>query len=167
MKKERIYDEPAVTVPVSPLAGMTASELMRAMASGAAVGLVGAIAMTLMNKFIFSAVLCRPQSVADCAQAPTYAMIVAMVLSAIVGLILLARMRVYRPLLIVLAATVALWGISTVLSTLVWYWALLAAIVFFALAYGLFSWAARIRNFILAVVVTVVLIVVVRLFLMA
>ena len=84
-----------------------------------------------------------------------------------IGLVTLARMRVYRPLLVVLAATVALWGLESSIASLPWYWGLLAVVVFFALAYGLFSWLARIRNFIMAVVITVVVVVVIRLLLVA
>ncbi|MBP6038503.1 MAG: hypothetical protein KA604_04175 [Candidatus Saccharimonas sp.] len=166
MKQEPVYDAPAVEVPVSPLVTMSSGELIRTILTGIGVGILSAVLMVLMNKFIFGAVLCRPQSVTDCSQAPTYAMIVAMVIGAIAGLVSLARMRVYRPLLIVLAATIALWGLNTVMASVAWYWALLMAALLFGLVYGLFAWIARIRNFIMAVVVTVVVIVVVRLLVM-
>ena len=156
MKQEPVYDAPAVEVPVSPLVTMSSGELIRTILTGIGVGILSAVLMVLMNKFIFGAVLCRPQSVTDCSQAPTYAMIVAMVIGAIAGLVSLARMRVYRPLLIVLAATIALWGLNTVMASVAWYWVLLMAALLFGLVYGLFAWIARIRNFIMAVVVTVV-----------
>ncbi len=167
MSESVVYDESAVEVPVSPFVAMTSGEIIRTVLCGMGVGLLTALVMFLMNKFVFGAVLCRAQSMADCSQAPTYAMIVAMVIGAIAGLVALARLRVYRPLLIVLAATIALWGLGTVLAPLAWYWGLLAAVVFFGLAYGLFAWIARIRNFIMALVVTIVAIVIVRLLLVA
>ncbi len=167
MKREPVYDETASVVPMSPFVTMGADDVIRAIISGMGVGLVTAGAMHLLNTFIFSAVLCRPQSVSDCAQAPTYAMIVAMVLGAIVGLVALARLRIYRPLLVVLAATIALWGLASVLSPLAWYWDIICSIVLFGLAYGLFAWLARIRNFIMSLVVTIVVVVIVRLLLVA
>ena len=79
----------------------------------------------------------------------------------------LARFRVYRPLLVVLTATVALWDLGTTILPMAWYWALLVGAVLFALAYTLFAWVSRIRNFILAVVVAVVMVVIVRFVLVA
>ena len=43
-----------------------------------------------------------------------------------------------------------------------WYWAMMITAVFFGLAYGVFGWLARIRNFILAIVLVAVLTVLVR-----
>lgn len=167
MSSERIYDESAVTVPVSQIVGMVPGDLIRTALTGVGVGLLTAAAMFLLNKFIFSAVLCRPQSVSDCSQAPFYAMIVAIVIGAIAGLVALAQMRLYRPLLVVLAATIALWGVNTLVAPFAWYWALLIVAVLFGLAYSLFAWIARIRNFVMALVVTVVVVVLVRFLLVA
>jgi hypothetical protein len=65
--------------------------------------------------------------------------------------------------LIVIAATIALWGINTLTASMAWYFALPVIMIMFGLVYGLFAWIARIRSFILAIVVTVVLVVIVRL----
>ena len=162
MKKESIYDETAVAVPVVPFVGMSQAELLRVIVCGVGVGVVVSLAMMLLEKFIFGTVLCRPQSMVDCASAPSYAMIVAMVIGAIGGLVALARMRVYRPLLVVLAATVSLWGVNALTAPFAWYWAAGIAALLFGLAYGLFAWIARIRNFVMALVVTIVVIVLVR-----
>lgn len=166
MAKEVAYKDETVVRP-APLVSMGGGELVQSILVGLGVGLVVAVIMFLLNKFVFGAVLCRPQSIAECASAPTYAMIVAMVIGAIAGIVSLARLRIYRPLLAVLAATIALWGINNLVVNLPWYWALLAIMVLFGLAYGLFAWLARLRNFILAIVVTVVMVVIVRLILIA
>ena len=89
-------------------------------------------------------------------------MIVAMLVGSIGGLVGLARTRIYRPLLIVIVSVIALWGIQNVLMGLDWYWAMMITAVFFGLAYGVFGWLARIRNFILAIVLVAVLTVLVR-----
>ena len=160
---ENVDAEPRVT----PLVTMSVGELIRAVLCGVGVGLVVALVYFLMNKFVFGAVLCRPQAPADCSQAPNYAYIVAIIIGSIAGVATLVRMRVYRPLLAVIAAAVALWGIHGMITNVTWYWALLAVMVLFGLAYGLFTWLARIRSFILALVVTIVVVVIVRLFLNA
>lgn len=161
MVKETAYDD-ASDMRVSPLVSMTYRELISVILIGAAVGAVVVLLYFLLNTFIFSAVLCRPQSTGDCNQAPNYAMIVALVIGSIAGVASLARVRVYRPLLIVLASAIALWGMQYVLVNVAWYWAMIATVVPFGLAYGLFGWLARIRHFILAIIVTIVLVVAVR-----
>lgn len=162
MNNDTTYREGDSEPRISPLVTMTIGELIRAIACGVAVGLITALIYFLMNKFVFGAVLCRPQSPANCSQAPNYAFIVAAIIAAIAGLATLVRMRIYRPLLVVLGAVVALWGIHTTLSSVAWYWGLLAAMLLFGIAYGLFAWLARIRSFILAIVVVIVAVVLVR-----
>ncbi len=162
MKKESVYDETMVTTPMSPFVGMGLGELLRVLLYGVGVGVLTAGLALLLNKFVFGTVLCRPQSITECAQAPNYAMIVAMIVGAIAGLVMLARLRVYRPLLVVLAATIALWGMHAMLLGAAWYWSLVIFAVLFGLAYALFAWLARVRNFVMALVITIVVIVVVR-----
>jgi membrane protein len=161
MVKEAVHED-ATDVRVSPLVSMSRRELISMILVGVAVGAIISVLYFLLNKFIFSAVLCRPQSTADCGQAPNYAMIVAMLVGSIGGVVGLARTRIYRPLLIVIVSVIALWGIQNVLMGLDWYWAMMITAVFFGLAYGVFGWLARIRNFILAIVLVAVLTVLVR-----
>lgn len=161
MVKEAVHED-ATDARVSPLVSMSHRELISMILVGVAVGAIISVLYFLLNKFIFSAVLCRPQSTADCGQAPNYAMIVAMLVGSIGGLVGLARTRIYRPLLIVIVSVIALWGIQNVLMGLDWYWAMMITAVFFGLAYGVFGWLARIRNFILAIVLVAVLTVLVR-----
>ena len=75
---------------------------------------------------------------------------------------MLAHIRAYRPLLIILAAILALWGIQSIVAVLPWYWALAGMIAVGALAYSLFAWIARIRSFILSAVVAIVIAVIIR-----
>jgi hypothetical protein len=117
----------------------------------------------LLDTFVFSAVLCRPQQADQCLQAPEYAMVVAAVIGAIAGLVTLARVRIYRPLFVVLCATIGLWIASLPIIAYEWYWLLLVLTVLYALAYMLFAWLARIRSFVLALIVAIVVLVIVRL----
>lgn len=151
----------------SPLVTMGTRELLRVVLRGALVGATVAIVYLLLNKFVFTAVLCRPQSTGDCSQASNYAAIAALVLSIFGGVIVLAQARVYRPLLVVLAALMSLWGVQAHADGAAWYWVIIASAVLLGLAYGLYAWLARIRNFILAVVVTIVVVVLIRWMLVA
>jgi len=151
----------------SPLVIMGAQELLQVVLRGALVGAVVAIVYLLLNKFVFTAVLCRPQSTGDCSQASNYAAIAALVLSIFGGVIVLAQARVYRPLLVVLAALISLWGVQDHASGAQWYGVIIAATILLGLSYGLYAWLARIRNFILAVVVTIVVVVLIHWILVA
>jgi hypothetical protein len=166
MKKAQVTTEPT-DIRTAALVGMAPGELVRVVLSGVGVGLIVSLVAYVMNVYVFAAVLCRPQAPSECGQAPGYAMVVAMVIGAIVAVVTLVRLRVYRPLLVVLAATTSLWGSYVLVSGLVWYWALLIMIVLFGLVYGLFAWICRPRSFILAVVIAVIAAVVIRLALSA
>ena len=145
------------TIPMSP------RELLRIGVTGAATGALSVGLYALFYSVVFRTVLCRPQFITTCDQAPSYAAMVAVIVASLFGLIVLARMRSYRPLLVVLATAIALWGIQALATTLPWYWALVGMTVLVALAYALFAWIARLRSFVLAFVVTIVIVVVLRL----
>ncbi|HTK39648.1 MAG TPA: hypothetical protein VL362_02175 [Patescibacteria group bacterium] len=147
---------------VSPVVSTYGREVASIVAVGAAVGLIVSGAYYLLEKYIFSAVLCRAGADASCSQAPEYAMVVAMVIGAIVGLLALVQVRVYRPLLVVIGSLVTLWGFTNLVSDLTWYWSLLASVVFFALTYLLYAWVARIRSFLLASIIAIILFVATR-----
>lgn len=157
--------EPVVreeTVNEAPFIPMVPRELFMTLLIGFAVGAVTYVAYMLLEKFVFGTVLCRPQSTGDCSQAPAYAMSVATVIGLIAGVASLAKARIYRPLLIVLASIVALWGLHGVVADWPWYGAAVAFAVLTGLTYVLFTWLARLRNFILAIVVIVVAVIIAR-----
>lgn len=166
-KTTTVVEQPASDVRVSPLVTMTARELIGTVVLGMVAGLIVAGLVYVLNKFVFTPILCRPGLGTDCTQAPTYSTIVAYVIAGFVGIIALARLRIYRPLLVVIAASIALWGAYALVQGMVWYWSALAIALLFGFAYGAFAWIARVRSFLMALVLTVVLVVAVRLMLNA
>lgn len=152
---------------VSPIIPTRGRETATILSIGAGVGLIVAAAYTLLERFVFSVVLCRAGADSTCEQAPEYAMIVAMVIGAIVGLLALVQMRVFRPLLVVLASVVSLWGMTALIVDFAWYWRLALVVAFFAATYLLYAWLARIRSFIVASIITAVLVVVMRYIIMS
>ena len=141
---------------------MTWRELARIGAIGAVIGALSVGLYVLFHTYIFQAVLCRDQANTACGQAATYAAITTAFIASFVAVVVLAHIRVYRPLLIILAAILALWGIQAIAAVLPWYWALVGMIAVGALAYSLFAWIARIRSFILSAVVAIVIAVIIR-----
>ncbi len=146
----------------SNLVPMTWRELARIGAIGAVIGALSVGLYVLFHTYIFQAVLCRDQANTACGQAATYAAITAAFIASFVAVVVLAHIRVYRPLLIILAAILALWGIQSIVAVLPWYWALAGMIAVGALAYSLFAWIARIRSFILSAVAAIVIAVIIR-----
>ena len=146
----------------SNLVPMTWRELARIGAIGAVIGALSVCLYVLFHTYIFQAVLCRDQANTACGQAATYAAITTAFIASFVAVVVLAHIRVYRPLLIILAAILALWGIQSIVAVLPWYWALAGMIAVGALAYSLFAWIARIRSFILSAVAAIVIAVISR-----
>lgn len=143
---------------IDPVVPMTAREFVGILLIGAIVGIVSYGAYYLLHRYVFESAMCLAgQDTNSCQQAPTYAMIVAMVIGAIVALTLLVRARIYRPLLVVVGATIAAWSFNSLFVDVAWYILLIATVILFALCYGLFAWIARLRSFVVAVIVTVVL----------
>lgn len=149
---------------IEPVVPMFRGDVMSVFGIGAAVGVITWVAMTLLERYVFAAVMCQGEGSGNCENAASYALIVALVLGALAGLIALVQTRIYRPLLVILAATAALWGFSaSLLQGVEWFWALPVSGLLFALAYTLFAWIARLRSFILSAVISVVLVVIIRL----
>ncbi len=160
--KTYVRSDDKVVVNTSPFVTMSSRDVVRAILVGAVAGLVTAGIFYLLNAYIFGAVLCR--GTADgCTQAPLYSSIIAVVIGAIAGIVGLTRVGVYRPLLVVVASTISLWGLHDYLANTTWYVGLIALGLLYACAYLLFSWIARIRSLIVSAVMMVVLIVVTRL----
>lgn len=147
---------------IEPTVPMYGRELLTVCLSGILVGALIAIAYYLLSHFVFGAVMCREGADTTCGDAPGYAMTVAMIIGGLAGLITLAQVRVYRPLLVVLATAIALWGFHVLLGDMVWYWGLLLTAGLFGLTYMLFAWIVRLRSFVAAVVLVAVIVVLIR-----
>ena len=146
--------------------GMATGELIRILLLGAVAGLLTWLLTYVLDTYVYHALLCRGAA-QSCANAPLYASVSATILVALGALFALIRMHIYRPLLIVLAATISLWGIVMMVGDMQWYWVAIMSLLLYALAYGLFAWLSRIRYLWLMLFLTVVLIVIVRLVLTA
>jgi hypothetical protein len=155
MDEGYVEDKPALFVP------MGLGRLLQALAVGAVVGLTVWALTLFLERYVFEAILCH--GAAACGSSGQYAEAAATVIGAGVGLYFLAKAQVYRPLLIVLAASASLWGILGLVELLPWYGVGLSVVGLYAFAYGLYSWLARVRIFWLVMVVFLVLIVAVRL----
>lgn len=142
-------------------------ELLKVLLLGIAVGLLVPLLSFLLEKFFIEPVFCRSaDSFGVCATGGLTAYYIATALASVLAIVLLANWQVFRPLLIVVGAAAALWGLKKYSGDMagasgVEYY--LFSAVIFALAYLLFYWVMRIRTFLLSVLLAVGLVIVIRL----
>lgn len=131
--------------------------------TGLVVGLLGWMLSMAIQAWIIVPFFCRStQTFSVCENGGTIGWVVAVIIVSILGLLSLVRTGVFRPLLVVLASLLALWGVSAWLGPLPWWQALLWHGALFAVAYALFAWVARLQSFLIALILTIVLIVLAR-----
>lgn len=131
---------------------------------GAGVGLFGYL-LTLGIRYLFiNNLFCRSADMANiCNDGWNIAWITAHVIVGVASVFALVRAGVYRPLLVVLAAFVALWGLGGLIQPLSWPLAFLAETALFALAYALFAWLASLSKLFISGILIVIVVVVIRL----
>jgi len=118
--------------------------------------IVGAVTFALyvgLERLVFEPILCNESAaLARCDSREEFAGGVAIVLGSILGLVLLVRERVYRPILAIIGVGVATWGMLTLLASLPILLAFVTAIILFSLAYVLFSWLVQPTSLVVSVV---------------
>jgi hypothetical protein len=142
---------------------MNAHELVPIAGIGAASGLISILIYFLLVSVVVPGLFCQDPATSVCASAPTTMNGIALIIGGGSGLYGLIRLRVFRPLLVVLATILAIGGIAQPLSSVPWYWAILSTMLLTMAAYALFSWVAQLRSFIVAALLTVVLTIVTHL----
>jgi hypothetical protein len=144
---------------------MSGRKLLSIIVIGMLIGLMVWGLTWLLDTYIYKALLCHTATAKQCVSSSQYAMITATIISAIVGLLGLVRLQVYRPLLIVIASFISLWGLVSLVLPMAWYVELITIIGLYGLSFGLFAWVARIRHFLVASIVVILLVIAVRFFL--
>lgn len=154
-------DESQVEQPTYAVA-MPNRELLSTLVLGGATGLIIWGLGLILNRYVFDVFFCQSGLSNLCAHELDYAAGVSVAVGSILALVGLIWLRVYRPLLVVLAAAISLWGVAQLAIGASWYWGFLSAVVLYLIAYGLFAWTARVRVFWIALVATIALVVAVR-----
>ena len=130
--------------------------LIRLFIIGFATGVVGWLFYMAISQFFIEPVFCRSaETFGVCRNGGTIAWVSAHIVVLAAATAALARLGVYRPLLIVLGVLVSLWAAHSWLGGLEWYVSLLWQGFLFGIAVALFGWIARIPNFVIAVLATV------------
>lgn len=147
----------------SLIVSMSSGDLIGIFLLGGSIGLLGWALGALFNQYVFEAYLCQGDVVDRCYLAKDYSAVIAAIIASVAALAGLVRLRIYRPLLVLIASMIGLWGILQLSWSLPWYQGLAISIVIYALAFGTFSWVSRIRPFLISLAVILVLVIVLRL----
>ncbi len=155
--------------PRPALVAMTRQEIIRIFFIGLVVGIVTYAIYIALDRYVFTPALCEQATgtLERCETKEVYGAAIAMLLTAFGGLFAMVRSRVYRPLLIVIFATASLWGVVGLISSLDWWVSALIIALIFGVAYAAFAWLARIRSFYIALGLSIISLVAVRLVLMS
>jgi hypothetical protein len=143
------------------LVEMTVRQLARVLIWGVFVGVIVWGVSWLLEMYVFGQLVCGTGGT-PCAPAQQYTAIFAAIIGGAIGLAGLLKQQTFRPLLVVLAVVATLWGLEQSLQNMAWQIQLAAHIILYALAYGVFAWIARLRQFWVVIVLFVVLIVLMR-----
>jgi len=129
---------------------------------GAVVGALSWVFAQVLGIYVLKPASCSGD-VLVCAVSSYPAVMIAALMAGCIGLFGLVKLQIFRPLLVVIAATMGAWGVVSLLTALPWYGSLLATILFYAISYAAFMWIARIRVFWLVILISVVVVVALRL----
>jgi hypothetical protein len=111
---------------------------------GAGIGVLQWVIAALLGGFVIDQLLCRSSiTVASCAQSSIVAGDVATIIVGVIGLVVLVRMRVLRPLVVVVASAILLWGLPVMTSGLAWGEVVFWSALTYGLAYSVFAWLSR------------------------
>lgn|GEM_PF-5153231 len=140
------------------------NSLYTVLAVGAFVGVLGWLLTLGIHNWVLEPVFCRSadtQSV--CSNSGLTAWIIAYILVGIVGLFMLIRANIFRPLLVVLAAFATLWTVTLWFIADAWWVGLLWSMGLFAVAYALYTWLASLQKFFVSIALIVVVVILMRL----
>lgn len=144
---------------------MTWRDVVKIGVAGALVGLITMGLYILLDRYVFSPTLCSEMNIGAgrCENKLVFSSSIALIVGSLPILFFFVQQRVYRPLLVILLSVVTLWGIPLLIGELVMLPAIILSLVIFALTYLLFAWLVQIRNFPVALVISIVVVILVRL----
>lgn len=125
-------------------------EAIRVGLAGAVVGALIPLLSWLTTQFVLRPIFCQDPSSAACGTTDMVGYYIAAVLVTAAAVPILASWGVFRGLLVAVSSVVALWGLQGYVTSLAsgsWLEYGLFSAALFALAYVLFYWLMRLRNF--------------------
>ncbi|NCU30307.1 hypothetical protein EOL73_00570 [Candidatus Saccharibacteria bacterium] len=152
------------TPPTARIYSIGLSGVLRPFLIGIGVGMLGWLLTLFFKNVVVASLFCRSADTFSlCSSGGTIAWDIAYIILALVSVFVLMRTNMHRPLLVVVAAVAALWGIGAWLMPMFWWQGMLWSGLLFGLAYALFSWLASHTIFVVSLVSSIVAVVVIHL----
>lgn len=157
-------NEPATATGESKFIDLQPSTMVQVALLGVMLGAVSWVLALLADKFLLTPMACSSESTTGiCLNSEVIAGNGVLVIMGIIGVLGLVRLGVYRPMLVALAAAISLWGVTGWVDGLQWYEGLFWMAALYALVYLVFTWLARPRMFLMAIILTLLVIAGIRL----
>lgn len=141
--------------------------LLRVLVIGFAAGLIMWLMMIGLDYLVIRPLFCRAESNWVCGNTASISVVTAIIISQLIGLAALVRAGTLRPLLVIIAALITLWGFWLWLAGLAWWQGALYSGLLMGLAYSLHSWVNRLTVFPVALILTIIVVVISRLVIMS
>lgn len=116
-----------------------------------------------LQAYALEPLFCQGTNQQYCDNVPLISIVLMTIVFHFIGLVALVRIGIIRPLLVVLATIVTLYGVHMWTQGLPWWGAILYAALLSGLAYLYFSWINRATQFPLALGLTVISVIIARL----
>jgi hypothetical protein len=129
---------------------------------GVGVGLIMWIVTLIVRQVILVPLFCGDPTNGLCVGATGFAGGIATIIAGFAGLLGLVRIGVFRPMLVVLAAAIVLWGLSDWIAYMPWFEAIAWSVLLYALCYVMLGWIVRLRAFVPAMIVVLVVVILAR-----
>lgn len=144
-------------MPVSPVG------VLQSLAIGLIVGFLTFLGYLGMQQFALEPVLCQADNSRYCAAVPSVSIVVSIIIFHFLGLVALVRVGIIRPLLVVLASILTMYGFHSWFNGLPWWVGGLYLGLLTGFSYLYYTWINRMTAFPVALGLTVVSLVIVRL----
>lgn len=146
---------------------MSRQQLIQVALFGIVAGLIVWGLTYVLETYVLKSLLCATKQASTCAVAAQYGEVIATLVAGAIGLFVLVKIQVFRPLLVVIATVVSLWGLVSVVSEQPWYVMGLSLAGMYLVGYLVFTWVTRLRVFWLVIILLLALIAAMRLILTA
>ena len=135
----------------------------RTVGIGAGLGLVFWLLTLLLGNYVIEPLACRDTANAVlCANSVGLSGNIATILTAVLGLFVMVRWGIFRPIILVVATAALLWDLAAMTNGLFWAEALLWSILLYAGSYGLFAWIARYSRLWAVIAISVLIVLIIR-----
>ena len=136
---------------------------VRAIVIGAIVGVVFWILTLLIERYIIDPLVCsKAVNATLCAGSLPLAGTISTILAGVVGIVLMVRGAVARPIIIAVATAALLWDLAAWTEGLFWLESFAWSVALYALVFALFAWITRHSLLWVTIVLSVLIVVIIR-----